>query len=97
MQLYYSYSPFGGEKSVAGRSYLTFLGLQILWLAELGLHPKSCLTPEPMLLPPHSTISQDTRILEDYDKALPMEWNFPQSDAYKWVWVLSYNFLKWKN
>ena len=97
MQLYYSYSPFGGEKSVAGRSYLTFLGLQILWLAELGLHPKSCLTPEPMLLPPHFTISQDTRILEDYDKALPMEWNFPQSDAYKWVWVLSYNFLKWKN
>ena len=47
MQLYYFILLLGVRK-LAGGSYLTSLGLQTLWLAELGLHPKSCLTPEPM-------------------------------------------------
>lgn len=48
--MYYFCSPLVDEKTVAGRSYLTFLGPQVPWLTELGFQSESCLTPEPMLL-----------------------------------------------
>lgn len=57
VQLYYFYSPFVAEKTVAGRSYPIFLVPQIHWLAELGLQSKFCLTPEPTTL---SCLSQNT-------------------------------------
>lgn len=77
---------------MAGRSYLS----QIHWLAKPGLQSK-CVWPQNSCSDPLYWLSRDTTqfgILND--KLLIMAWNFPQSDACKWVWVLSCNFFKWK-